>query len=923
MPKPGAGVEIVMTLRACRVTILFCVSLLWSVGLGAQILAAPQATSTVAGVVRGPAEVAVAGAAVTLLDPLRLPVRTTVTDAEGRFSLGEILPGRYVISIEAPGYERFERVVVAGDGDAAALIIDLPPRGTTEHVVVTATPGVPQDEGTTAQGVNVIDEEALSLRAKTVVAQAAAEEPGLHLQRTSPTIGAIYVRGFTGAKVNAFVDGVRYSNGAARGGINTFFNLLAPEYLEGIEVLRGPSSAQYGSDAIGGSVQLLTNAPALAASGRETSGRFSTQVNSADRSYGASVSGSYATPEFGLTGTFSGRRVDDVRTGDGIDSHNAVTRFFDLPSGVVIDDQLPDTSFNQYGGSLRFTWRPAEGSQLTGAYLHGQQEHGQRYDQLLGGDGNLIAELNHVTADMTYVKYERVLAGWFDRMTVGTSFNTQREERVNQGGNGNASASINHEPERTSAYGVQGLVTKFTERQAISFGVDAYYEWVDAESFSENPITGVTAPRRGRIPDGATYRHAGVYAQDTIDVVPGKFQVDGSVRWSGVWYEAEAADSPLVGGEPLWPDDELDVSDVTWRTGGVWTVTPGMQILGSVSTGFRAPSITDLGTLGLTGAGFEVAAPDVAGLGGTVGTTADANAVSTGEPIRQLEPESSISYEAGFHLARGRVETGLRASLTNVDDNIAKQTLILPPGAVGTVIGDEVITSQNANGAVFVAGVNNPVLVRANFDRAQVIGFEWTMSVALPADLHLGIVATSLRAEDRDTGLPPNIEGGTPPQEAYLMLRWAPQGRSFWIEPYLHLAAEQDRLSTLDLGDRRTGAGRSQSSIASFFNNGARARGLIGAGADTLPGTADDILLETGETLAEVQQRVLGPSLAPNSLYTAIPGYTVFGVRGGVHFGTSEILVDLENLGDENYRGPSWGMDAPGRGAYVRFATRF
>jgi hypothetical protein len=35
-----------------------------------------------------------------------------------------------------------------------------------------------------------------------------------------------------------------------------------------------------------------------------------------------------------------------------------------------------------------------------------------------------------------------------------------------------------------------------------------------------------------------------------------------------------------------------------------------------------------------------------------------------------------------------------------------------------------------------------------------------------------------------------------------------------------------------------------------------------------------------------------------------------------------EILFDLENLGDESYRGISWGMDAPGRGIYVRYALR-
>jgi outer membrane receptor protein involved in Fe transport len=887
------------------------------------IPASAEETITLSGFVRDETGAALGHAVLALLDPLRNPVRAATTGEDGRFTMAGVPPGRYVLTIEAPGHERQERAVEVGGAATTEIAVVLPVRGITEHVVVSAAPGIPQEEGSTSTAVNVMGEEEMGLRAKAVLSQVALEEPGLHLQRTSPTIGAIYVRGFTGSKVNAFVDGVRYTNSAGRGGINTFFNLLDPDSMDGVEVLRGPSSTQYGSDAIGGSVQVLTRTPELTTSGRDLSGRFVSQAGSADQSVGLSFGGSYATPTFGLTGTLSGRRVDDVRPGEGIDSHNAVTRFFDLPSDAVIDDRLPDTSFNQYGGAVRFVWAPTATSQVAGAYLHGQQERGTRYDQLIGGDGNLVADLDHLVADLAYVRYERVLTGWFDRLSVGYSFNTQREERINQGGNGDPLASINHEPERTTAHGVQGLITKFTARHAASIGADVYLEGVDAPSFSVNPSTGATAVRRGRVPDGATYNSGGLFLQDVFEAVPGRFQVDGSVRWSGAAYQAEASDSPLVGGEPLWPDDDLNVSNLTYRVGGVYTITEGVQVIGSVGTGFRAPGITDLGTLGLTGSGFEVAAPDVEGLGGTVGGTADANAVSTGESVRQVDPETSTSYEAGIHVRRGRVTTEIRASLVNLDDVIAKQSLILPPGAVGTQLGDETITSQNANGVVFVAASTNPVLVRANFGRAQVTGFELSFSVHLSKSFRLSTVATSLRAEDRDTGEPPNIEGGTPPPEAYLFLRYAPQGRPFWIEPYVHLAERQTRISTLDLSDRRTGATRSQSSIADFFNNGARARGLIGPGADATPNTPDDVLLETGETLPEVQARVLGPSLAANPLWPVIPGYAVFGLRGGISFDAGELLVDFENLGDENYRGPSWGMDAPGRGLFVRYATRF
>ena len=117
------------------------------------------------------------------------------------------------------------------------------------------------------QPVSVIASQDIGDRVKTVVAQAVEGEAGVALQRTSPTMAGVFVRGLTGNKVNVFVDGVRYSNGAQRGGVNTFLDLIEPDALESIEVLRGPSSAQYGSDALGGSIQFYSRPPAVGTSG--------------------------------------------------------------------------------------------------------------------------------------------------------------------------------------------------------------------------------------------------------------------------------------------------------------------------------------------------------------------------------------------------------------------------------------------------------------------------------------------------------------------------------------------------------------------------------------------------------------------------------------------------------------------------------
>jgi hemoglobin/transferrin/lactoferrin receptor protein len=315
----------------------------------------------------------------------------------------------------------------------------------------------------------------------------------------------------------------------------------------------------------------------------------------------------------------------------------------------------------------------------------------------------------------------------------------------------------------------------------------------------------------------------------------------------------------------------------------------------------------------------------VEGLGASVGSTADATAVSTGRMVEVLAPETSLSYELTLRYRSRRLKADVTAFQTDVDDNIAKQTLILPQGAVGLSLAGEPVTRQLDTGAVFVSVSTNPVLVRTNFDQARIRGLEATLEAELSSSVFLGGVLTWLHAEDRATGLPPNIEGGTPAPDGWLRLRFAPNGgRRYWVEPYLHAAARQDRLSSLDLGDRRTGASRSRSSIASFFTNGARARGLASSGPDGTLGNADDQLIPTGETLAEVQNRVLGPSGAAQPLFPEIPGYFVFGIRGAFRFAARhEILVDLENLGDESYRGISWGIDAPGRSIYLRYLLRF
>ena len=877
------------------------------------------------GVVRDPLGGAVRDADIVIATPERASIVTARTDAEGRFALHVPVPGVYLLIVTSPGFMATRLAVTVTASGSKSIDVVLQIAGLEEDVTVTAAPGLVQAARTAGQPVNVIDARQIMARVSTVVAEAVTGEAGVQLQRTSPTMAGVFVRGLTGNKVNVFVDGIRYSNGAQRGGVNTFLDLIEPGMLESIEILRGPSSAQYGSDALGGSIQFLTRVPSLGGMNRPLwGGSFSASGGTSHRNGGAELFGAYSGQKVGLTTSLAGRKTGTLRTGQGIDSHAAVTRFLGVRSDVLMGERLPSTEFQQAGGSVRAHWAVSDRSRVIASFARSRQDGGERYDQLLGGDGNLIAELNDLSLDFGSVRLERLGAGFADYLALTYSLNGQREERVNQGGNGNASATIGHEPERTTVHGIQGTLSKqLSPRALINAGGDAYFERLTSRAFNVNPVTAAVSARRPRVPDQATFQQAGVFVQSTFDAVPDRLRLLGAVRVGGVSYRARAADSPLVGGLPLWPDDSLTASSPTFRASVVGTPDGFWTISGSVSRGFRAPHMTDLGTLGLTGSGFEVAAPDVAGLGGFVGTRADAAAVSTGDRVRQLGPETSLQYDGSVAYHRPRWRVDLTAFVNNIDGNIQKQALILPAGAVGKTLGGTPIVSQNATGAVFVAATSGPVLVRANFDRARVWGLEHSGRFTLLAPLSLQTVFTYLRAKDTVTGLSPNIEGGTPAPEAYLIARWQRPESTWWVEPYLHVAWKQAHLSSLDLGDRRIGSSRSRSSIQAFFRNGARNRGWIGAGPDLTFGNADDVLLATGETLAQIQDRVLGAGVNSSSLVTAIPGYATTGIRFGVKAGRHQVSLHAENLTDKNYRGLSWGVDAPGRGISARYSVTY
>jgi len=67
-----------------------------------------------------------------------------------------------------------------------------------------------------------------------------------------------------------------------------------------------------------------------------------------------------------------------------------------------------------------------------------------------------------------------------------------------------------------------------------------------------------------------------------------------------------------------------------------------------------------------------------------------------------------------------------------------------------------------------------------------------------------------------------------------------------------------------------------------------------------------------------------GPTVNSAPLFTYLPGYGLFNIRGGYQFDeNSEFTFDFENITDQRYRNPSWGIDGPGRGLTLRYQYKF
>jgi vitamin B12 transporter len=144
---------------------------------------------------------------------------------------------------------------INADAVAASMLAD------QREIVVTAT-RAEQDQSQVGQAVTVITAADLQLRQLPVISDILATTPGITVTRNGGPgqPSAVRIRGAEDAQTLVVVDGVRVNDPTSPGGAFDFGNLIA-DNIERIEVLRGPGSVPWGSQAIGGVVNIINARP--------------------------------------------------------------------------------------------------------------------------------------------------------------------------------------------------------------------------------------------------------------------------------------------------------------------------------------------------------------------------------------------------------------------------------------------------------------------------------------------------------------------------------------------------------------------------------------------------------------------------------------------------------------------------------------
>ena len=592
------------------------------------------------------------------------------------------------------------------------------------------------------------------------------ETTGAFVQETNRGGGAPILRGLVGPQNLILIDGLRFNNATFRTGPNQYLSLIDPSSVGSVEVLLGPGSVLYGSDAMGGVIQVhpIGWTPSTGFGGRAGAGFASADLST---SIWGDATWQGSDVHVLLGGAY--RDFDVLRAGGG--------------------EKQPVSDYQQGAWRARARWEPAEDVALSLTYLAARVRDAGRADRLYEGRFRFYDNDD----DFLYLDAEWTPGGVLRELRAAVSVHRTLERadlfRCALGDDprpgdmvsclalgvaahdawsgGQPIAPLTREQKLTDeVYTPGGLVTAdlafWEDRVRASVGADVYADFVSSRGQQrrgdKDPAWGWKRDERGNFSDGSTYLTFGAFALVEGDVLPtSPHRLVASVGGRVAHFRAHAPDVPSLG------DVDYDHTGFAGSASLRYLYERTFMTYASWSQGFRAPNLQESTVLGDTGSKYEV-------------------------PNDGLGPERSDTIEGGARLNLWPVKLHVAGFYTLLDGVIDERDL--EP------------TEWAALGIDAAAVGDKPVIQRVNRDSGWYAGVEGRVEVGPYHGLTPWAQVAWLRGEI-DQGGETVPARRVPPLNGGFGLRYDdPDGR-FYVELFSLWAARQDRLHPGDEDDLR------------------------------------------------------------------------------------------------------------------------
>lgn len=511
------------------------------------------------------------------------------------------------------------------------------------EVVVTPT-GTPDNARDIPLPVHVVDRRSTQRRLSRTVPEALGVLPGVFVQKTNHGGGSPFVRGLTGNQVLFLVDGIRFNTATFRFGPNQYLNTLDPFTLRRVEVVPGSGSVQYGSDAIGGVVHLMTRDPEFLEAGRSS----------------GEVDGRAATHGMEYTGhgqvAYGSRKVAFLAGG-------TLRNFGDLLGGGNTGLQRP-SGYRERSAHAKLALRPTRNLTITLSHQALRQDDVPLYHRV-ALENFAYYRFDPQEQSVSYLRSVwQTSQPWASEVRLIASYLHSEEKRVYRK---NGSDTETQEEDRVGHAGLTtDVFSKILPFWTANSGMEIYHDRVASGRQRIGLSSGTVNASRGLYPDGAQYSQASAYTLHHLGWRA--FRIEAGLRYTAV----DARIPADVTVPPTEEDIRMTPSAWVGNLGALYRLDERNALSLTWSSGFRAPNVDDFGTLGLVDFRWEI-------------------------PAYDLRPERSNNFEFGYRHQGSRTLVQASVFANRLSD------LIIREQVPGEQINDyDVYTKRNSESALIL-----------------------------------------------------------------------------------------------------------------------------------------------------------------------------------------------------------------------------